>query len=120
MTGAIDKGDERPDKWHVTLIEMTDAVTAAFASNGKTLTQAKADAETAVRAIYTTFRGSQVYIPLARCTENGLRNARIFDEFDGTNVRELSHRYEMSIQAIYRIVKKQREINRIARGEDND
>lgn len=120
MTGAIDKADERPDRWHVTLVEMTDAVTAAFASNGKTRSQAKADAETAVRAIYMAFRGSQVYIPLASCTERGLRDARIFEEFDGKNQHELSRRYAMSIQAIYRIIKKQREINRIARGEEND
>lgn len=120
MTGASYKSDERPDRWHVTLIEMIDAVAAAFTANGKTLSQAKADAETAVMAIYITFRGSQVYIPLAKCTERGMRDARIFEEFDGSNVNELSRRHAMSVQAVYRIIKKQREINRIARGEEND
>ncbi len=120
MTGAGDKFDVPPEKWHVTLMEMIAAVYSAFVTQGKPPPQAEVDAEVAVRGIYKTFRGSQVYIPFSATTERAFLHARIFAEFDGHNQQELSRKYEMSVQAIYRIIKKQRETNRIARGELND
>ena len=120
MTGASDKYDVPPEKWHVTLVEMMDAVTSAFVSVGKPASQAEVDAGVAIKAIYKTFRGSQLYIPISAATERALLHARIFAESDGKNHNELSRRYETSVQNIYRIIKKQREINRIARGEPND
>lgn len=120
MTGANDKCDVPPEKWHVTLMEMIAAVCSAFVSEGKPQPQAEVDAEVAVRGIYKTFRGNQLYIPFSAATERALLHARIFAEFDGHNQQELSRKYGMSVPAIYRIIKKQREINRIARGEPND
>lgn len=120
MTEANDKCNVPPEKWHVTLMEMIAAVSSALVSEGKPQPQAEADAEVAVRGIYKTFRGSQVYIPFSAATERAFLHARIFAEFDGHNQQELSRKYGMSVQAIYRIIKKQRETNRIARGEPND
>lgn len=120
MTSANDKLDVPPEKWHVTLMEMIAAVCNAFVSEGKPARQAEVDAEVAVKGIYKTFRGSMVYIPLSAATERAFRNVRIFAEFDGHNQQELSQKYGMSVQAIYRIIKQQREINRIERDEPND
>ena len=120
MAGADDKYDVPPEKWHVTLVEMRDAVTTAFVSDGKPASQAEVDAEIAVKAIYKTFRGSLLYIPILSATERAYLHARIFAEYNGKNQGELSQRYGMSVQAIYRIIKKQREINRIARGDENE
>lgn len=120
MTDASEKCDVPPEKWHTTLAEMVAAVSSAFISNGKPTPQAEVDAEVAVRAIYSTFRGSQLYIPFSAATERAFLHARIFAEFDGHNQHELCRKYEMSVQNVYRIIKKQREINRIARGEPND
>ncbi len=120
MTGANDKCDVPPEKWHVTLMEMVSAVYEAFVSKGKAAPEAEADAEIAVEAIFTVFRGNHVYIPFSTAAKKAAIHARIFAEFDGQNHQELSRRYGMSVQAIYRIIKKQREINRISRGEPND
>ncbi len=120
MAGADDKYDVPPEKWHVTLVEMMDAVTTAFVSGGKPAPQAEADAGIAVKAIYKTFRGSQLYIPISAAAERAMLHARIFAEFDGKNQSELSRRYDTTVQNIYRIIKKQREIKRIARGDENE
>lgn len=120
MTGANDKLDVPPEKWHVTLMDMLAAVCNAFVSEGKPAPQAELDAGVAVKAIYKTFRGCQLYIPFSAATERAFLHARIFAEFDGHNQQELCRKYEMSVQAIYRIIKKQREINRIAIVEQND
>lgn len=120
MTGANDKLDVPPQKWHATLMDMLAAVSTAFVSNGKPKPQAEADAQVAVEAIYSAFRGSQVYIPFSSATKRTFLHARIFAEFDGNNQQELSRRHGMSIQAIYRIIKKQRETNRIARDQQHD
>lgn len=120
MTDASEKSDVPPEKWHTTLMDMVAAVCSAFVSEGKPTPQAEVDAEVAVRAIYMTFRGAQVYIPFSAATERAFLHARIFAEFDGHNQQELCRKHEMSVQAIYRIIKKQREINRTARGKSND
>lgn len=120
MTGANDKLDVPPEKWHVTLMEMLSAVSTAFVSRGKQKPQAEQDAQVAVEAIYSTFRGSMLYIPFSSATKRAFLHARIFAEFNGHNQQELSRRYELSVQAIYRIIKQQREINRTQIGEPND
>lgn len=120
MPGGRETHDPSLEKWHITLMEMTEAISCAFVSHGRPAPSANSDAEVAVRAIYERFRGSQLYIPISTRTERAFLHARIFQEFDGTNFNELARRHNMSVQAIYRITKNQREIQRIARGEFND
>lgn len=120
MVDASENCDVPPEKWHTTLMDMVAAVNSAFVSAGKPAPQAEADAEVAVKAIYLTFRGAQVYIPLSAATERAFLHARIFAEFNGHNQQALSQKYEMSVQAVYRIIKKQREIKRTTRGKSND
>lgn len=105
------------DKWHITLLEMMDAVANAFALEGKPQFLAETEARIAVNAIYKTFRGSQLYIPFSAATERAFLHAQIFAEFDGKNIDALARKYETSIQNIYRIIKRQREIKRIEREE---
>lgn len=120
MTGANDEFDVPPRKWHETLMEMLSAVSAAFVSNGKPKPQAEVDAQVAVEAIYTIFRGNTVYIPFNDASKTAMLHARIYAEFDGHNQQELSRRHAMSVQAVYRIIKKQRQLNRIPIGETDD
>lgn len=120
MTDASEKWDVPPEKWHTTLMDMVAAASSAFVSAGKSAPQAEADAEVAVKAIYLAFRGAQVYIPLSAATERAFLHARMFSEFDGENQQELSRKYGMSVQHVYRILKQQREINRSTRGKSND
>lgn len=48
--------------------------------------------------------GQQVYIP----KDNKRRAAIIYDEFDGTNVSELARKYDLCIQTIYKIIRRER------------
>lgn len=102
------------EKWHRTLVEMTGCVEQAFRASGRSAEAAIADAATAVIAIYETYRGNLVYIPFSKAAQTELTHARIFSEFTGNNVDELSRRHEMSIQTIYKIIKKQRQMRRSA------
>lgn len=53
--------------------------------------------------------GQQVYIPrdIAR------RNARIYDDFTGSNMRELVEKYRLSAAATYQIIASERQRRRI-------
>jgi Mor family transcriptional regulator len=120
MSGTEAQSSVPPVKWHETLREMIDAVSAAFVAQGKQKPKADLDAQVAVEAIYSIFRGCNVYIPFSAGTRTALTHARIFAEFDGHNHQDLARRYEMSVQAIYRIIKKQRELNQISQGDTSE
>lgn len=107
--GGADNGAPA-QKWHSTIMEMIEVVCAAFRRHGKSEQQAEHDAQVAVEAICETFRGNQFYFPSSAAARTAMLHARIFDEFDGHNHQELSRKYQLSVQAIYRIIKKQREL----------
>lgn len=117
MTGAPDDRDVPPEKWHALMVEMLDTVAQAFVSNGKPREQADLDAQTAVEAIYSTFRGNMVYVPFNTAAKTAMLHARIFAQFDGRNQKELARRHGISLQHVYRIIKQQREHNRNSKDE---
>ena len=100
--------------WHRTLVEMTEQIEQAFRANGKPKEAAIADATIAVQAIFEGYRGCLLYVPCSKAARTALMHKRIFASFNGKNVGELAVRYELSIQAIYRIIKKQRQMRRSA------
>ena len=53
--------------------------------------------------------GINIYIPMGFYLHLSNRDLKIYREFDGTNCRELSKKYKLSMQRIYRIIKKVRE-----------
>lgn len=59
--------------------------------------------------LVSAWGGAQVYVPkdLAR------RNARIFDDFTGDNIRDLAVKYKISDPWIYRIIASERERRRM-------
>jgi Mor family transcriptional regulator len=50
-----------------------------------------------------------IYFPEYDSQERLVRNARIFQECNGTNFDELAHKYDLSVQAVYHIYKSVRE-----------
>lgn len=46
-----------------------------------------------------------IYFPEFDSQERLVRNAKIFNECDGRNFPEVAHKYDLSIQAVYRIYK---------------
>lgn len=117
MTGEADKSDCRKARWHETLLDMAAAVTDALIARGHQRTEAEAVAEVAVDAIRFTFGGTQVYIPMSRTTIKDAIHERMFSEFDGGNHHELAERYRVSLQHVYRVIKKQGELARAKRGK---
>ena len=56
--------------------------------------------------------GQQLYIP-----KDGKRRAAIiYSEFDGTNVAELARKYDVCVQTIYKIIKRERERRTLQQG----
>ncbi|MGE4191829.1 MAG: Mor transcription activator family protein [Pseudodesulfovibrio sp.] len=53
--------------------------------------------------------GLNFYLPKDIVSKVRSRDAQIYDEFTGDNHEELALKYDMSIQYIYRIVRKERE-----------
>lgn len=56
--------------------------------------------------------GQVIYIPMDLHAKNKERNAAIFREFTGDNVADLAAKYDLCVQAIYRIVKAERLLRR--------
>jgi len=50
--------------------------------------------------------GTSIYIPKGMVLDNNKRNENIYKEFNGDNHEELCKRYKISIQWLYKILKK--------------
>lgn len=59
--------------------------------------------------------GRQFYIPTAKVLEVGIRDNQLLQDFNGANVDDLARKYGLSIQRVYDIIKKQREIAKYER-----
>ncbi|WHP47167.1 Mor transcription activator family protein [Mannheimia bovis] len=59
-----------------------------------------------LRGVYKYLGGLVVYIPTEHSTYINSRNALILEEFKGSNHIELSRKYGLSLQAIYKIIEK--------------
>lgn len=99
-------------KWPKALREMAEVVTAAFKQAGKPEQAAQADAFTAMKALAHYFGGRMFYLPTGKTLDLGLRDEKIWSEFNGSNVAELSKRYNLTEQAVYRILAAQRKARR--------
>ena len=55
-------------------------------------------------AICDAFGGMQFYLPRGHRLEKELKHLRIWQEFNGNNVQELSQKYKLSMQQIYRVL----------------
>lgn len=47
-----------------------------------------------------------IYFPEYDSQERLVRNAKIFTECNGTNFPDIAHKYDLSLQAVYRIYKR--------------
>lgn len=73
-------------------------------------TRAHSFAQEAAGQVADDWGGQLVYVPMDLVGRNSMRNARIYAEFSGDNHANLASRYGLSVQAIYRILKVQREL----------
>ncbi len=61
-----------------------------------------------VRQLLNDFGGLQVYLPLPSTAFRDEDHKAIYDEFDGTNQKELCRKYGISFTAFYRICSKEK------------
>lgn len=54
-----------------------------------------------------TFGGSSIYIPQMREVTKMRAYRKIAEEFDGTNIRALANRYDVSESTVYNVVREQ-------------
>lgn len=114
MPAISEKPTLPPEKWHSTLVEMLDGVEHAFVAEGKPNGEARIAAVTAVSAIARQFQKCVIYIPSSNLALLAIKRAEISAEFDGTNVRELALKHDVSIQHIYRVIKQYRELKKVS------
>lgn len=63
--------------------------------------------------------GLQLYIPRNEKLITAIRNYRIYQEFDGTNITELAEQYQTSTITIYDIIRQQNEIRKAGVKKDD-
>lgn len=102
-------------RWEGTLIEMASLAEAKLQ---EILTDRPDEvpkiARAVVYSICQTMGGSVVYIPRGDILRRALRNAEIFREWRDNNSRvdELARKFDLSSQAVYDIIARQRELHR--------
>lgn len=70
--------------------------------------QAEDFAEEVAWRVAADWGGQIVYIPMDLIARLSGRNAQIYKEFTGDNASELASKYGLSVQQIYRIIKRER------------
>lgn len=116
MEGASDTLEMPHGQWPELLADMADAICRKFIALGKPDGVAKNEALLAIEAITEEWQGCMVYIPMAKGAAVAMKHHRLYLEYDGTNVRELAIKHKYSIQQVYRVIKRQAQLQRQDRG----
>lgn len=69
-------------------------------------------------ALVKTFGGSSIYIPQMREVTKLRVYRKIAEEFDGTNIKALASKYEVSESTVYNVVRNQIKSGEHKRGEN--
>lgn len=99
------------DKWPHLVAEMIDLLKIVREAQGADETQAKKEALEITERICKTFGGMQIYVPKGHQLAMAVRNNRIWNDFTGSNVEELTHKYDLTQVRIYEILKEQRHLH---------
>jgi Mor family transcriptional regulator len=93
---------------------------------GVTPDMARRFAQEAAGRVADDWGGQNIYVPMDMVGRRSERNDRLYREFNGENAAELSTKYRLSIQCVYRIIKIQRRLRMprqaslLAAPKDND
>lgn len=66
-------------------------------------------AKSVVRQILDDFGGMQIYLPMASNAFKDDDDVRIYDDFDGTNHREICRKYNISFATFYNIIRREKD-----------
>lgn len=99
---------EIEDAWPQLLLDMLLVVQAAYTDAGANPEQARELAFVAMRALAHYHGGRTFYLPRGEGLDQALRDARMWDEFNGKNIGELCTRYKLTEQRVYQVLAEQR------------
>lgn len=99
---------EIEDAWPQLLVDMLLVMQTAFQDVGAKPDQARELAITGMRALAIYHGGRTFYLPRGDKLEQALRDARMWDEFNGKNVGALCTRYKLTEQRVYQVLAEQR------------
>ena len=118
LDGAADLVDDA-HRWPRQMAEWTDLLADELEQgrSGLAPPAARALAARLIARLAREFGGGSVYVPKGDALERGLRDLRIWAEFDGTvagpgGIETLARRERLAIQTVYRIMKAQRDRHR--------
>ena len=93
--------------------EMFDVLINEVEKNAKTKKEALELAESTVLTIANYFGGRSFYLPNGTRLKAQIRANRIFKEFKGDNMNELTRKYSLSSPHIYAILRKQQKLRKM-------
>ena len=96
------------DRYPEVLRSIQDHLVSILIGKGVDKTIADESAEEAVENIRINFGGEMVYIGKGKAYDINKRDARVWNDFNGKNHKELCRKYDISIQQVYKIIKAKR------------
>lgn len=102
----------KPNRLNELKTEAIHIVTQELRENGVSENEAPLLAELSVLAIFREWGGQQLYIAKDTHLLINERYNRIYEDFTGSNHAELSKKYGLSLQRIYKIINNMREFKR--------
>lgn len=74
-------------------------------TEGTKIEAANAVALATAERLIESFGGQSIYVPKATITLVSRRNLKLYEEFDGKNAITLAHKYGLTVQRVYQIIK---------------
>ncbi len=94
------------------LSDLADRATAVMREAGIDDARAKEIGGKVAEAVRQHWGGQQVYIPIGAGFEITQRDEAMWREFNGHNHDDLVRKYHVSLQHVYRVIRRMREIAR--------
>lgn len=101
----FDMNPQAAGKYPELLIDLRDKAIEKLEEAGFEATQAKSAAFVVVELIRKDWAGKQHYIPQGLLYDLTERDWKVWEAFNGKNVKELVDRFKLSEQRIYAIIK---------------
>ena len=98
--------------WPGDLVELSDVILAELKRNGVDDEERYRLMDKVLLAMAFLCGGRNYYLPQGERIKMQLRNKRIYDQFDGRNVRELARSFDLTPQQVYGVIREQRQLHR--------
>lgn len=99
-------------KWPAVLAELYDITSDGLKNAGYKQEDCQSISGIVIKALSAMGGGKQFYMPVSGSWERSVRDTQLFQDFTGTNIEDLVRKYGISLQLVYSIIRKQRDINR--------